>query len=322
MNALITSVSRKVPMIQAVRRDLARAAPGGRLYGADSDSRAIARAFVDRFWKMPRIDLLTVADMGGYCVGEGISWVIPSRDGELETLARWSQELNGAGVQVMVSAPETITACRDKLQFPKALDSLSEVVPTFAQPGELAGTQRWVVKERFGSGSGRLLLDVPEGDALLRASEFSDPVFQPFVKGLEYSIDLYRSRSRQVWGCVVRSRDLVISGESQVSTVVRHLRLEKLCRRAAEILDLRGHAVFQAIEDRQRELHLIECNPRFGGASTLAVAAGLNSFGWFFRETLNKGFAPPAFVRGTPGLKMTRYPVDRIDLSAGGESVL
>jgi carbamoyl-phosphate synthase large subunit len=218
----------------------------------------------------------------------------------------------------MISSEESVVTCGDKLRFASTLQSIPEVVPAFEAIGEGARDKRWVVKERWGAGSRHILLDLSGEEAALRSREFASPVFQPFIEGREYSIDLYRSLSRQVWGCVVRSRDRVVSGESQVSTVVRHERLEKLCCQAVEVLDLTGHAVFQAIEDGHGELHLIECNPRFGGASTLAVAAGLNSFGWFFRETLNEGFAPPAFVRGTPGLKLTRYPVDRIDLSAGG----
>ena len=314
MNALITSVSRKVPMVQAVRQALLRVVPEGRVYGADSDPRSIARHFVDGFWEIPEFVELTLAQFAGFCRAENIRWVIPSRDGELERFARWRSELAAEGVQVMVSSLETVAACLDKVAFGKRLKSLPEVVPTGRVPGPARGG-RWVVKERFGSGSLKILLDLPIEEAVRRSAEFSNPVLQPFIEGAEYSIDLYRSRSGQVWGCVVRSRDLVISGESQVSTVVLNRRLEELCRRAAEMLDLSGHAVFQAIEDRGGAIHLLECNCRMGGASTLSLAAGLNSFGWFFRETSDEGFAPPAFVRGTPGLTLIRHPVDRILLS-------
>jgi len=321
MNVLITSLSRKVPMIEAVRRALVQEAPEGRVYGADSDPRSIGRTFVDGFWEMPRIGDLTVSDLSAYCAQEGIRWVIPSRDGELEPLARWRSELAAVGAEVMIGSEESVATCGDKLRFATTLQPIPEVVPTSEAIGEEQRYGRWVVKERRGAGSRHILLDLSGEEATFRSREFESPVFQPFIEGREHSIDLYRSRSRQVWGCVVRSRDRVVSGESQVSTVVRHEGLEKLCCQAVEILDLTGHAVFQAIEDGHGELHLVECNPRFGGASTLAVAAGLNSFGWFFRETLNKRFAPPGFVRGTPGLKLTRYPVDRIELSAGGEKL-
>jgi carbamoyl-phosphate synthase large subunit len=314
MNALITSVSRKVPMVQAVRQALLRIVPEGRVYGADSDPRSIARHFVDEFWEIPKLEELTHADLAGFCHARQIRWVIPTRDAELEQFARWRSELAAAGVEVMIGSPETVAACCDKLLFRERLKSLPEVVPTFTVPGPAQGG-RWVVKERFGAGTVRILFDLPIEEAVHRSAEFSSPVLQPFIEGIEYSIDLYRSRSGPVWGCVVRSRDLVISGESQVSTVVHNRRLEELCRRAAEMLDLSGHAVFQAIEGPDGPIHLLECNCRFGGASTLSLAAGLNSFGWFFRETSEEGFAPAAYVRGTPGLKLIRHPVDRIVLS-------
>ena len=37
----------------------------------------------------------------------------------------------------------------------------------------------------------------------------------------------------------------------------------------------------------QNEFFLIECNPRFGGASTLSIKAGLESFKWAYLEALN-----------------------------------
>lgn len=311
MNVLITSISRKVPMVKAVRRALDRIVPGAVLYGGDCDAGAIARRFVDEFWEMEQDDYLRVEDFLDFCKSHDVRWIVPSRDGELVSLAAWQTELAAEGVDVMISPLETVRACVDKLRFYERLKSMREVVPTFQDSGSRNDTH-WVVKERVGAGSREILLDLSLKRARRLAGRLRDPLFQPFFKGVEYSVDLYRSRVGEVWGCVVRTRDRIADGESQVSTIVRHEALEKVCRRAAKKLGITGHAVFQAIEDGNGKLHLFECNCRFGGASTLSVAGGLESFEWFFRETTENGFRPRKFVRGTPGLQLIRYPTDRI----------
>ena len=311
MNLLVTSISRKVPMIESLRRALGRVAPGALLWGGDSDPRAVARPFVDAFWEMPQLADLGLDDLLHFCVRNDVGWIVPSRDGELEPFAHWREELASRGVRMMISSPSTVQACVDKLKFFERLQKMPEVVPTLAEP-DRPGVSRWVVKERFGAGSRRIVLDVSAEVARHEGRHLSSPVFQPFVEGIEYSIDLYRCRAGDVWGCVVRSRDRVVDGESQVTTVARSPALDDVCLRAAEQLEITGHAVFQAIEDGRGRLHLFECNCRFGGASTLSVAAGLESFEWFLRETTEAGFRPREFVRGTPGLCLVRYPADRI----------
>ena len=312
MNVLITSISRKVPMVKAVHRSLDEVVPGALVCGGDCDPGVVGRRFVDEFWEMEEDDHLRVEDFVDFCRANDVRWVIPSRDGELLSLALWKEELASEGIEVMISPLETVRACVDKLRFYECLQSMREIVPTFEDPGSRNDTH-WIVKERFGAGSRKVLQDLPLRRARRLAGGLSDPLFQPFFKGVEYSIDLYRSRGGEVWGCVVRSRDRIESGESQISTIVRHDSLQRVCCRAAKKLGITGHAVFQAIEGSDGKLHLFECNCRFGGASTLSVAAGLESFEWFFRETTEEGFKPKKFVGGIPGLRLIRHPADRFE---------
>jgi len=308
---LVTSLSRKVPLVQAVRRAMARRGPGGELHGADADPDALAAAFVDRFWACPPLPTLTLEELAAYCAKHGIGAIVPTRDGELPWLARQREALAEAGVAVMVSPPQTVDDCLDKLVFARRLAAAGlPVVPTATRPEELRA-ERLVVKERFGSGSRGVHLDVSPAEARKRAAWLREPVFQPFVPGPELSIDLYVEASGAVKGVVCRSRDRVVDGESQVSTV-RHLPgLEELCACAARTLGLRGHAVMQALHGPDG-FALVECNPRFGGASTLAVAAGLDSFTWFLLEAEGAGLAGHPFLPARQGLRLVRHAADRI----------
>ena len=81
-------------------------------------------------------------------------------------------------------------------------------------------------------------------------SRFENPVCQPYIEGPEFSVDLYISQNTTPKGCVVRTRDVVIHGESQVTTTTERPDIEKTCLEAAAAIGLTGHALFQIIEDK------------------------------------------------------------------------
>jgi carbamoyl-phosphate synthase large subunit len=77
---------------------------------------------------------------------------------------------------------------------------------------------------------------------------------------------------------------------------------------------LTGHALFQLIEDEEGSLNILECNCRFGGASSLSVAAGLDSFYWFFRECLGDDLSGVPYLPSPDGWRQIRYAEDKIVL--------
>ncbi|MCP5044241.1 MAG: NAD-dependent epimerase/dehydratase family protein, partial [bacterium] len=87
-DVLITSISKKIPLIQCVRRALAKFDPGARVHGADSDSEALGQHFVDVFWVAPSLDRDAGAGLIEHCRRNGIRFLIPTRDGELLFFSR------------------------------------------------------------------------------------------------------------------------------------------------------------------------------------------------------------------------------------------
>ena len=308
-NVLVTSISHKVPMLKAVRRAMTDHQSGMLLYGGDSNSASPGRYFVDRYWKMPQLDDSKFGVVLDYCRRQKIGRVIPSRDGELAFWARHSKVLAQDGVQVMIAPPRAVALSLDKLKF--HLWAAKQGFPTIPTAEALDGWKatRLVVKERFGAGSAGIVLDCSRQTAERAAAGFHQPVFQPYIKGRELSVDVYVDRSGKGKAAIVRVRNLVVGGESFITSVVREPKLEKLCQRMAEQLGLRGHAIFQVVRDRQNDFHVIECNARFGGASVASLAAGLDSFGWFLQESAGHRILAP-FVRKAQTLTMVRYKAD------------
>ncbi|PID40427.1 MAG: carbamoyl-phosphate synthase [Proteobacteria bacterium] len=313
LNVLITSLSKKIPLIRAVRNALERIDPEAHLIGGDIDGKCIGRYFVDGFWKMPPANELSAEDVVGFCRDKRICAIIPTRDGELEFFAGNKSLFDAAGISVMIASLHSVRSCIDKWSFYEALKDKPGVnlIPVKGEP-DCASGKRWVVKERYGAGSKNVCIDLSADAARQAANRFETPIFQPYIDGLEYSIDVYINRARKPKGCIVRTRDVVKQGESQVTTTVEHKNIADTCLAAAGHLSLTGHMVFQAIEDFSGSIHLMECNSRFGGASTLSIAAGLDSFYWFFREGLGDDLGDVAFVESPGDLRQVRYAADKI----------
>ena len=312
-NVLISSVGAKIPLVREVRRAMEKFAPAGRVYGADCNPDCLGRYFVDVFWELPPLENLSPEQLEEYCIENQILAIIPTRDGELEYFARQKMTLRRHGISVMTSSPATVRACCDKMLFYEILNNYARIQPIYTTRTPDAGmASRWVVKERFGAGSRHLYLDLSPEKALSLGSELEHPIYQPYIEGSEFSVDIYCNMHGHNMGAVVRSRDQVIDGESQVTTTVNKPKVETLCRMAAEALELTCHGVFQVIEDADGNPHLLECNCRFGGASSLSIAAGLDSFYWFFQECLGGGVAPEFFKRSCRQLRQIRYPEDKI----------
>ena len=310
---LVTSVSRKVPLVQEIRQAFVKIGTQGKIIGGDAESHVVSRYFTDDFWEMPPLDMLSIDDFIYNCLLRQISLIIPTRDGELPYFAKHKSRLADAGISVMISPQNSVELCVDKLLFYEAFRDNPElgIIPTASEIVVLEAPS-YVVKERYGAGTKGILINASRNQALSHSHSLKYPVFQPFIDGCEYSVDVYVTKQGKVKGVVGRSRDFVVNGESQVSTTLRHSELERATINLVEKIGIRGHAICQAIINNDG-VHFIECNCRFGGASTLSVAAGLDSFYWFLTEAAGGSCDALPFLRSRKELRQVRYPADLIE---------
>lgn len=307
-NVLVTSASRKAPLLQAMKDALSRIDPDARVIAADVDPGAPAQHMADDFWAMPDIRDLALDEFIAECKARGVGVVFPTRDGELAFWAQHQTTLAEAGIAVQVSTAKAVERCLDKLAFANFGEAAGLPVIPSAETPDSFGNGPFVVKERFGAGARFVGLELSIDQARAHAATLEAPLFQPFVAGVEISIDGWLDRQGQAIGVVLRRRDRVVLGESQVTTTFRDSELEAAARKALERFELSGPVVMQAILGSEG-LRIIEVNPRFGGASTLAIAAGLDMLYWSLVEAFSEGESPifrPADCR----LRQVRLPTD------------
>jgi len=212
----------------------------------------------------------------------------------------------------MVSDLEAVDACLDKLAFYQHCAGLGfPAIYTHQQCHRIADSTL-VVKERYGSGSDSIGIGLDHSQALKHSQSLTSPVFQPWISGDEVSADLYVSCSGTVKGVVLRRRNTVVNGESQVTTTFHDRSLQALCTEIADSLGLRGHIMFQIIVDRFGTPHIVECNCRFGGASTLSIESGLNSFYWFLLESTGVDLDTESVNLASDPLCQIRYAMDKV----------
>ena len=310
LSILITSASRKVPLLRALKAAGVRIDPKAKVIAGDLDPLAVARFEADDFWQMPRLHDDTLAELIEGCRFRSITVILPTRDGELGFWALHRETFAQAGISVIVSSPASIERCRDKLAFANFGRDAGFPMIAATTSIQALGCGTLVVKERFGAGSRGLGLNLSREAAIEHARTLDEPIFQPFMPGPEISIDGWTDNNGNVKGVVLRSRDRVISGESQITTTFRDAKLEAQAISVIDALQLRGPMVLQAIHV-DGALHIIECNPRFGGASTTSLAVGLDSLYWSLTEAL--GISEPfLFKRASTEVRQIRLPVDRL----------
>jgi len=312
MKILITSISNKTTLIEAVRKTVSVNGVYPIIIGADSNPTALAKDFVDEFWHMPVLKDILVKDFILYCNLKGINIIFPSRDGELKFFAKHKEVFFDHNIHVMVSPLDAIEISLDKLKF---YDYLSRrkfpVIPTVLNI-EYLDSSLYIVKERMGSGSQNIYVKVSKEEAIYYAKGMSNPIFQPYIEGIEYSIDLYMTKVNKPKSVIVRERVDVVDGESQITRTVRRPVLEDIIEKIAITMKLKGHVMFQAIVDGQGHTHILECNARIGGASTLSIYAGMDSFHWWIKEANGSNLDEYIFRRNEKELTLIRYKKDLI----------
>jgi carbamoyl-phosphate synthase large subunit len=275
MNVLITSASAKVQLVRAFQEAVHPI--GGLVVAADIDPMAPALHAADAGAILPRSDTDAFAPaLHALCAERAIGLLVPTRDGELTVLSRLATALGCAGTTVVVSPAPVLAITGDKLAlrefciargYPVArrigTGASADDLPAFARP------------RRGAAGRGAVRLDTV--DALAAALADPDLLVEAFIDAPEYSIDALLDLQGEPIQAVVRSRLVVRHGESHVGRVEDRPELAALALRLCADLGIVGPAVVQAFRSEYGEVRLIEVNPRFGGASSLAIRAGLDA---------------------------------------------
>jgi carbamoyl-phosphate synthase large subunit len=309
-NILITSISKKIPLIEAVKHSGCKLNSEIKTYGVDSNAGCLGKYFTDKFLNIPEVTKTKPGELIKTFLKNDIRYVVPTRDGELIFWSKLRDRLYKKGISVFVPGAESVEICLDKLLFYNF--SRSKNIPSIKTSPDISEIKSayFVVKERFGAGAREIGIKLKKEKAILHSKKLSCPIFQPYISGREYSFDSYVDFSGNIKGTILRERNIVVSGESQVTTVIKNRKIETELTEIIKKFSLRCHIVGQMIIDSKGKINIIEINPRFGGASTISIAGGLDSFYWFLLESNGVNIDKYPFIPSSKELKQIRFPKD------------
>ena len=307
---LITSSAKKVPLVRSALEAAHKLHPEIRIIAGDSDQNALTRYVADSFWHMPKTIDEEIESLLEGCKARNIRVIIPTRDGELKFWARHRAKFLDAGINVTVSSESSVGICFDKLAF--AQFGAKNGLPFIASglhPKEV-GLGPYVIKERYGAGAHKIKLNIDANKVNQSSYAMEAPIYQPFMSGQEISIDAWLDQKYKVKGLVLRTRDSVVNGESQVTTTFRDFKIERKAIKILNSLKLSGPVVMQAFIDEEKCIHVIECNSRIGGASTASIAVGLDIISWIILEACGIDLHKYPFDRSSGEVRQIRVPYD------------
>jgi carbamoyl-phosphate synthase large subunit len=188
----------------------------------------------------------------------------------------------GKQVVMLISDPETIRLCDDKLEMSAFFDldpNLPFKLPLDQRKIVVSASRcPLVIKPRRG---GRASLDVFFTEDVLEAKRHiqhlgNNAYYQERVLGKEVTIDVLTDLSGNFVSYICRDRLEVKAGVCQKAYVYKDKRYEYIAKYLCKMLRFKGPFNAQFIETSNDFIYLIEINPRFSGGLNLSIAAGWN----------------------------------------------
>lgn len=218
--------------------------------------------------------------------------LLPSSGFDIYQYSTHYKILSELDVRPIVSRKEVMEICKDKLlsykklydKFPFAYSTLSyddiHKFPLIAKP-------------RFGKGSKNIFKIDDISDLEYVTSKYKDMIFQEYLPGIEYSVDVLSDLDENPLLAVSRRRLHTESGISVKGKIEKNIFIENLCKNVAKDIGIRGPCLIQLKQSESGELKIIEINPRLGGGTFFTTLAGANFPSMILEMVLNHKISIP-----------------------------
>lgn len=277
---LLTSVGRRVELVQAFQSAAARLNIKLIITGADISVSAPALVYCDETVIVPRIsDPSYIPNLLQICQCRQIDALIPTIDTDLLVLSKNRERFLEIGTKVAIANPDKVALCRDKrytasyfhslgLESPEPVDDIQDYhggFPAFIKPLD-------------GSSS----IGANRADDMAQLAQYASElktgyIIQPFVKGTEYTVDICCDFEGTPLVITPRKRLAVRGGEVLKTEIDCREDIVEQMRTLVADFRPRGGITVQLIRDEAGINHYIEINPRFGGGAPLSMKAGADS---------------------------------------------
>jgi carbamoyl-phosphate synthase large subunit len=311
-NILFTSSGRRVSLLQLFRQALAKLGLPGQIIAADAKTTSPTSFVADVRETVPPVaNSAYVQVLEDLCRKHDVRLVVPLIDHELHILAPYRDAFSRAGTTLLVSSLETARTCLDKRRTHRFFKRHGIPTPELLDPDVLRGPGRanfpLVIKPVTGSSSIGFTVVHSQHELLFYLDRCRDALVQEFVTGDEYTLDVLVDLQQRVRCVVPRLRLETRAGEISKGVTVKDPCLIEMGKRVVECLPgAVGCITVQCFLTPQKQIKLIEINPRFGGGFPLSARAGADYPRWIIEMVLGRD--PDIALDGwQEGTVMLRY---------------
>jgi len=281
LNILMLSAGRRVELIQCFKKAASKLNIKSNIVAADCSDTAPALYFADKSVKLPRIDDPNyINSIINVCNQEDIALVIPTIDTDLLLLSENKNNIEEkTKAKVLISDPQVIKICRNKVCTQKFLEDNNFGVPRMYTDNELEKEDLnypLFIKPNSGSSSINAFIVKNKIELDLYRSIISEPIIQDYIEGEEYTVDAFLDFNGKIITIVPRLRIATRSGEILKGKIVKDREIIDDVTRLLRALKPIGHITIQ-LKKAKEGIKYIEINPRFGGGAPMSIQSGADS---------------------------------------------
>jgi carbamoyl-phosphate synthase large subunit len=288
-NILITSAGRRVSLVKNFQKTLSKFNPDGKVFTIDLNPKLSPACQVsDCFEQAPRVTDKNYLDfLKNFAIKYKISLIVPTIDTELSILAKAKSEFKALNIKIAISSVEVCDTFY--------LKSTTEVFFTknnFKTPTNLNEIQntKYPIFAKLNNSSCSIGAEKVENYKRAKELQNENPnyVFQEFIDGKEFTVDVFIDSNNEVISVVPRQRLEVRAGEVSKALAVKD---QKIISEVKKIFEHKkgfyGTITVQLFK-REDEIIFIEINPRFGGGYPLSYQAGSDFAEYLIRDFLGE----------------------------------
>jgi len=182
--------------------------------------------------------------------------------------------------------------CRDKMETFTFLSQKFASPYTTVDPNKIIEFPL-IAKPRFGKGSKGVVKIDNDDDLKYVQSKNDNLIFQEYLPGTEYTIDVLSDLEGEPIIAVPRIRLQTKAGISTIGKIVKDDSISETCKSIAKYLKIIGPCCIQMKETKDGILKVVEVNPRLGGGTIFTALAGANFPSMILDMVKGKKVEPP-----------------------------
>ena len=269
----------------------------GNIVTIDCDPLAVGRYLSDINYIVPLSTSKNYWDeVLNIIIKEKITIILPTGDSDIKHFSKYKDQLNKLGVTVFMSDYNSIIKCQDKKLFfdycaadfplPFTSNNYKDLkFPMFAKPEYGSGSRGVKVCHKVSD-----IKTLDKEESVHRSSNY---LFQEYLPGQEYTVDVLCDLNSNPIVIVPRKRLQIKAGISSKGQVIKHKRIEALCKDLCIYLGLKGPVCIQLKDDSKGNPKFIEVNPRLGGGTYFSTLAGVNFLDLILKIKNNQEYNVP-----------------------------